>query len=156
MASPTPDTNVDPDNVERPPDPGPQRQQRGQRFEAWMRVRRGADFQAAYRRGRRARGEHFTVVAAPNGLGHTRLGLSIGRRAWRRAVPRNRLRRLVREAFRLEYGELPEGYDLIVVGSTPEAHPSLDQARGDLKRLALAAVEARRRGRRRTRGERSS
>ncbi|MHC4262227.1 MAG: ribonuclease P protein component [Planctomycetota bacterium] len=136
------------------PDSDTTRRPRGQRFERWMRVRRGADFSQAYRRGGRARGNWFTIVAAPNDLGHTRFGLSIGKRAWRGAVPRNRLRRILREAFRLTYAELPEGHDLIAVGSTPEAHPTLEQAKQDLVRLAREAVERRgkRRGKRRRSG----
>ncbi|MEO0652252.1 MAG: ribonuclease P protein component, partial [Planctomycetota bacterium] len=116
------------------------RHQRGERFEGWMRIRRGAEFSTAYKRGGRARGRWFTVVAARNELGFSRLGLSIGKRAWKRAVPRNRLRRLVREAFRLSYRELPHGYDLIVVGSSHEARPTLDEARADLVRSS-ATVE---------------
>lgn len=118
-------------------------------------MRTPAEFSRVYARGGRARGPWFTIVAADNQLGHTRLGLSIGKRAWRRAVPRNRLRRLMREAFRLSYRELPPGVDLIAVGSTHEAAPSLEQARSEIVRLAHEAVERRRRRRSRDRRPRS-
>jgi len=47
----------------------------------------------------------------------TRLGLSIGKRIGN-AVTRNRLKRLLREAFRLRQRDLPAGLDLVIV-----AHP---------------------------------
>lgn len=49
----------------------------------------------------------FTVIASPNGLGHPRLGLSVGVRAAGSAVNRNRVKRVVRERFRVSQQELP-------------------------------------------------
>ncbi len=104
-----------------------------------MHVRRGADFSRAYRHGNRARGGMMTVAVVPNSFGWTRLGLSVGRRVWRSAVKRNRVRRIFREAFRLNYAELPVGVDLILIGSTPQLVPELEAAREELTYLARKA-----------------
>ena len=40
------------------------------------------------------------LIHRPNGLSHARIGIITGRRAARRAVDRNRVKRIVREAFR--------------------------------------------------------
>lgn len=104
-----------------------------------MHVRSGADFSRAYRYGNRARGSMMTVAVVPNPFGWTRLGLSVGRRVWRSAVKRNRVRRIFREAFRLNYAELPVGVDLILIGSTPKLVPELEAAREELTYLARKA-----------------
>ena len=55
-----------------------------------------------------------TVYALPNDLGHPRLGMSVSRKVGT-AVRRNRIRRLLREAFRLMQHDFPRGYDLVLV-----------------------------------------
>src|SRR5947209_6667594 len=56
----------------------------------------------------------LTIYALPNDTGHARLGLSVSRRVGN-AVRRGRIKRLLREAFRLTRHELPGAYDLVVV-----------------------------------------
>lgn len=109
-------------------------------FPRRMRLVRGADFQRAYRQGNRARGDLLVVVAHPNGLDHPRLGLSVGKVIWKHAVRRNRLRRLFREAFRLEQHALPAGYDLVLVPAAPRLEPRLEPLRAELVRLAARAA----------------
>ena len=53
------------------------------------------------------------MIARPNGLGRARLGLAVGVRAAGNAVNRNRVKRVVREAFRHIHQELP-AVDLVV------------------------------------------
>lgn len=49
----------------------------------------------------------FQVYAAPNQLGHARLGLVVGKKVAKQAVRRNYIKRSVREWFRLNQATLP-------------------------------------------------
>jgi len=87
-----------------------------------MRVKSGAEFAQAYKAGVRDDARWVVVYGRPNGLAHARLGLSISRKVGG-SVVRNRLKRLLREAFRLRQRELAPGIDLIVVGRPHDFRP---------------------------------
>jgi len=56
----------------------------------------------------------LVMYGIPNDLNHPRLGIAIGRPVGN-AVRRNRIKRLLREAFRHHQYDLPTGYDLVIV-----------------------------------------
>ena len=76
-------------------------------------MRRPAEFKRIYAIGRRFGNEYFTANAQANGLSWPRLGMSIAARNLRRAVDRNRVRRLIRESFRVHQQGLPP-LDIII------------------------------------------
>lgn len=59
-------------------------------------------------------GKGLLALARPNERGHVRLGLVFSKRNVRRAVDRNRLKRLVRESIRLQQHQLP-AVDIVVL-----------------------------------------
>jgi len=111
------------------------------RFRPHHRMKSGAQFSRAYRRGARAKGSILQVVLFEHGEAHTRLGLSVGKRVWKSAVKRNRVRRIFREAFRLEYPELPSGCDLVLIPAAAALAPELEATRAELVRLSKEAHE---------------
>ena len=109
------------------------------RYRRANRVVSGGHFGRAYQQGNRARGKLMTVVVVANGLDVTRLGLSIGKRVWRDAVGRNRVRRVFREAFRVSLPELPTGVDVVLIGSMPRIEPNLHDTAAELVHLVHKA-----------------
>jgi ribonuclease P protein component len=87
-------------------------------------LRASAQFQTVFREGRRLQGTHFRVHAQlhappaasgpPDPLAPARLGITVSKRVDKRAVGRNRIRRQVRECFRLQRPALPPG-DYVVL-----------------------------------------
>ncbi len=98
------------------------------------RLRRKADFDAAYARGRRLGDGFFGVTVCLNDKGCPRLGLAVAVRAAGGGVPRNRIRRIIRESFRLHQHTMPS-VDLIV-----SARARAKDAAGPELRASLAAL----------------
>jgi ribonuclease P protein component len=109
------------------------------RFRPHEHLRRPGDFQAVYDRRRSAADGTLVVYARENGLPHSRVGLSVSRK-FGGAVVRNRLRRLMREAYRLTRDDLPTGFDLVLVPRSQDEY-TLDAFRESLPRLVKQAVK---------------
>lgn len=83
-------------------------------FTKQQKLRRPAEFRCVYDAKTKAGDEHLLVFALRNDLGTTRVGLSVSKKHGG-AVQRNRVKRLLREAFRLHQHDLPQGLDLVLV-----------------------------------------
>jgi ribonuclease P protein component len=83
------------------------------------RLSRSAEFERVYRQGQSRANRHLVVYAFANASTDApRLGLSVSR-AIGGAVQRNRVKRLLREAFARAEGELRSGHDVVVVARPP-------------------------------------
>lgn len=89
-------------------------------FPAPRRLRHKPEFDAAYARGRRFGNGFFAVTVISNDKSAPRLGLAVALRIARTSVERNRIRRIIRESFRLHQHALP-AVD-IVVSARSRAH----------------------------------
>jgi ribonuclease P protein component len=83
----------------------------GLRFARRLRLRRRDEFERVFKQGRRLGDHRLQVWAAPNNLEYTRLGVVVGRRHGN-ACRRNRIKRVLREAFRLCRAQMPAGHDI--------------------------------------------
>jgi len=71
-------------------------------------------YQKVFNQAQRFGNRSFTVLARENSLDHARLGLAISKKCAKKAVDRNRIKRLFRESFRLNQYTLPS-VDIIVM-----------------------------------------
>jgi ribonuclease P protein component len=80
----------------------------------------------------------------PTTNGHARLGMAVSRRVSKKAVVRNRIRRVMRESFRLQRAALPS-VDILLIAraaSAEQANPSLRADLDTIWRRLIALVEA--------------
>ncbi len=76
-------------------------------------LNRNEQFLKVYRNGKRAYHKYFTLYYLPNGRDVNRLGFKTGKKL-AKATKRNRLRRLMRECYRLSEDKLHLGYDIVM------------------------------------------
>ncbi len=82
-----------------------------------MRLLTASDYTRVFEHPQKSGGKALTVLARQSGRATARLGLAIPRKQIRRAVERNRVKRLIRESFR-RHQDLLRGLDLVVIGKS--------------------------------------
>jgi len=105
------------------------------------------EFRRIYRHGRRASGRSMAIVALRRSAPGHRLGLSVSKDHGG-AVRRNKIKRLLREAFRHERPGLAGQFDIVIIPRVRERKLALPELRDELRRLVREVAEGRGRRRR--------
>lgn len=93
-------------------------------FPAGRRLKRRTDFNAVFENAKVVSDSTLVLHVVRRNAQSTRIGLSISKRVGSAPV-RNRWKRLIREAFRLNQAVLPPGLDIVArprKGATPDFH----------------------------------
>jgi len=94
-------------------------------------LRRRKDYELAFRHGSRRHTQNFTIILRPNALKFSRLGVTVGKKVGN-AVKRNRVKRCLREFFRLHKHKLPPSHDLVIVAKKDAATLAYNDVREEL------------------------
>jgi ribonuclease P protein component len=94
------------------PGPQPVTQKKSSTFGWLKKMRKTDEFSSVFRFRCVRSAPGLDLLAAPNGLDYPRLGLIVPKKIIATAVGRNRVKRLIREGFRLNQRELP-GLDIV-------------------------------------------
>ena len=100
-------------------------------FPKRIRLRKRRQYLAVQRGGHRVTTPHFVVYGRPNGGKPPRIGITVSKKVGK-AVTRNRVKRLVREAFRLNRACLPAGLDLVMVARQGRPVDRYSEAMGEM------------------------
>ncbi|MBW2411419.1 MAG: ribonuclease P protein component [Deltaproteobacteria bacterium] len=84
------------------------------------RILKRREYLALAKSGRRIQNEHFIAIFSPNRLGRSRIGITVTKKVGP-AVKRNRIKRLVRESFRLSRHQLAGTWDINIIAKRQAA-----------------------------------
>jgi ribonuclease P protein component len=109
---------------------------RPQAFPPREKLKRRRDFERVTREGRSVSDGLLRVRAAPNALPHGRLGIIVSKRMSKLSPERNRMKRLIREAWRLNKRTLAPSTDWLVIPKGNLARKTLREIEASLLKLA--------------------
>lgn len=101
-------------------------------------LREGTEFQRVWDKGKSWSHPLIVLRARANGMEHSRFGFVAGKKVGR-AVRRNRVKRLLREAVRHRLDEIARGWDIILIArgsAEPSEFREIDAAVGELLKRA--------------------
>ncbi len=104
------------------------------------RLKRRKDFRRTYQQGRSCKNGAFVLVWRKNGLDHARLGFSVSKKNGN-AVQRNRIKRRLQEASRLEIAQFLPGYDYIFIARSYAAKEPFLKLRSAMVWAAKAPLQ---------------
>jgi len=93
-------------------------------------IKENYEFRRMYAKGKSGVSSYVVVYCRPNRRGHNRLGVTVSAKLGH-AVVRNRVRRRLREIFRLNQPRMRQGYDVLVVArmrATSATYGELERA----------------------------
>lgn len=83
-------------------------------FKKENRLTKNKEFDNVWQNGRASFDKSLGVKAIKNNLKINRLGVLVGLKISKKAVERNRIKRRIREAIRLQFEKLKPGFDIVI------------------------------------------
>lgn len=111
-----------------------ERTSRPHAFPKNFRLLRRAEFRRVYEEGQRRSASLCTVFLLSNGLPHSRLGVTVPARVGK-AVLRNRIKRRLREIFRINRPAIAPGWDIVVNPRTQAAEAAFEKLAKEFLKL---------------------
>lgn len=97
-------------------------------------LKKRSEFQHTYQNGRKYWNRNFVIYVLNTDFNGLRFGITVSKKTGK-SVQRNRVKRLIREAFRQLRPNMKRGYDVVVVGRTPASRLTCQEAQNALAHL---------------------
>lgn len=97
-------------------------------------ITKNYEFMRVYKRGKFFVGKNMVLYVFPNKFEINRLGITVSRK-FGKSVKRNRIRRLIRENYRLYEEYIKTGFDCVIVARQNDYMPEYDEIKKEMKFL---------------------
>ncbi len=92
-----------------------------------LRIRKQKDFDKIFSKGAYFSEKFLVLKTVENGLEVSRIGFIVSNKISKKAVERNRIKRLLREAIRLKWNKIKPGFDSVFIFRGKEVKKSFDE-----------------------------
>lgn len=97
-------------------------------------LRKNIEFQRVYKNGRSYANKYLVMYILENGTDISKIGISVSKKVGN-SIVRHRLTRLIREACRLNSGNIRSGYDIVIISRLAHKGKGYAQTRDALIHL---------------------
>lgn len=105
-------------------------------FENTDGIKKDSEFRRVYKHGKSFANRYLVIYVLKNRLGTSRVGISISKKVGN-AVTRNRIRRLIKENYRLNIDEkIKPGYDIVFIARVSSSNAGFEEIDKSIKQLA--------------------
>lgn len=98
-------------------------------------LKKNRDFQEVYRKGRSVADYNLVLYKLENGTDRNRVGISVSKKVGN-SVIRHRIKRLIRESYRLQDESFVQGFDLVVIARVNSADKGYHELKKSIMKLA--------------------
>ena len=107
-------------------------------FKKEERLLKRVEFLAVTEGGKKVHTRNLIVFTRPNTLKCSRIGITVSRKVGN-AVKRNRVKRIIREFFRLNKAKIEKGIDIVVIAKREATGIGLEEVSRELGRVLISA-----------------